>query len=140
MIAVVDNLDVFRLLAKRRIKDGRQALLPYIDDVDIQTFSSAAELLSWLNIQERVSCQLLLLNYRFANGETIIKSLPDILHHPKMEKSMILGWSSTDSASHDFRQHGLAGFISKNRDESLVEGIIHIITQHDAGTDWIELF
>lgn len=138
MIAVLDDLPVFRLLAKRRIRQHQRGLSPYIDP-QVQTFVSVAELMASLDAPNGFACELILLDYTFANGETIVKSLANIIRHPKIQHSIVIGWSRKVETAREFRHYGANGFISKDRDDSLVDDMIYIIKRHQEKTDWIEL-
>jgi hypothetical protein len=138
MIAVVDDLPVFRLLATRRINQAKHGLVACRDAL-VQSFPSVADLLVWVNAHDHGLCQLLLLDYTFAHGETSIARLPEILHHPKLAQSIVVGWSRTNESARDFRHHGAHGFISKDRSDSLVTDMLHIIKQYQAGINWIEM-
>jgi DNA-binding NarL/FixJ family response regulator len=137
MIAVLDDLPVFRLLAKRRISQQR-GLLPY-SDPQVQTFVSVADLLASLDGPNSFTCELILLDYTLANGETIVKSLADIMRHPKIQQTIVIGWSRKVETAREFRHYGANGFISKDRDDSLVDDIIYIIKRYKEKIDWVEL-
>jgi DNA-binding NarL/FixJ family response regulator len=138
MIAVLDDLPVFRLLAKRRINQQQRVLLPYIDP-QVQTFVSVPELISALDSPNSFVCQLILLDYTFANGETIVKSLARIINHPRFQHTFVIGWSRKVESAREFRHYGADGFISKDRDASLVDDMIYIIKRHQENINWVEL-